>query len=412
MATRKRKKAAAAPKKKTGSRRKKPTTVEEEPPDDLFEDAPEEDKEFPTHEPSAETVRRTRFVEASKPPKGWGKAADVFDEIDAVSTVFPDFNRASRVGGLAVRRIITVHGPTHGGKTAFVLGLVKSFVDAGFIAGYVDAEYTLGRKFADELVRELENAPNFLAKRPESYEETIEAVDTFLKYTAGLRKQHPDLKSILVVDTINKLVPKRELSKMTGTSKGAEEVSKGHHGRYRASINQAWLDKLTPMIARAECSLVLIAQEREKQSDNPYDDVQVKGGAGIAYDSSMMIRVQKAKPVFRPGVENPKNDDIIGNMHRVKIWKSKVAYMDGRFTLATFHISNGKITPPGLDLARDAFEIGVRVGAVKQNGSWFSYERRKFQGSVKFVKHLSDNPERLHKLLADVQARIEKDPSL
>lgn len=361
-----------------------------------------------------------KYVEAAGAIDGWGTAAEVLDLIESVRTVLPDFNRAVRVGGLPVRRIHTVHGPTHGGKTAFVLALLKSFADRGFLSGIIDAEHALGQKFASEMVASsgLSTRPNFVAVRPENYEQTITLTDSFLDRAAASKKVHPDAKSILVIDSINKLVPKRELEKILKEgktdAKGAKELTKAHHGRYRAALNQAWLDQLTPKIARAECALVLIAQEREDHdSTDFFQNFKVKGGAALLFDASLVIRVMKGQPLYLPGGASmkgaEKNAAICGFSHRVRIWKSKVGHMEGRHSDCFFRLSNGKLpdSPPGLDIARDALHVGVDLGIVKKSGAWYSYEGRRQQGENKAVAYLNRNTHRLVELLDAIAAKLD-----
>lgn len=360
-----------------------------------------------------------RFVDAVGDIDGWGQASEVFDYVTSVRTIFPDFNRATTVGGLPVRRIHTVHGPTHGGKTAFVLGLVKSFVDAGHIAGYIDAEHTLGQEFVEETVRELKEKRNFLANRPESYEKTIKAVDSFLETVRKAREKEPAIKSILVVDSINKLVPERELASLLKKettdykgkkSGGASELTKGHQGRYRAALNQAWLDHLTPIVARAECAMVIIAQERDEADTTSFvkDDFKVKGGKALMFDASLVIRVSKAAPIYDTGNEK-KNDKIVGFAHRVRIWKSKIGHMDGKYSDCAFHLSNGKIAPAGFDMARDSLAIGSKMGIVKTAGAWFSYQGRRQQGINGAIEHMIKHPDRLTDLMNEIAEKIDKD---
>lgn len=376
---------------------------------------------FPA-EPAIEKREPNRFGIAAGKITGWKQASEVLDKITSVRTIFPSFNRAIRCGGLPVRRIITVHGPTHGGKTLFVLGLLKSFAEVGFLTGLVDAEHATGIEFVGELINDLEVLPNFVAYRPKSYEETIAKVDAFLDYARKTREKHPDFRSILVVDSINKLVPERELKKLLASGddkkvkdgKAAAEMTKGHHGRYRASVNQAWLDHLTPKLASAECSLVLIAQEREEEGDGFSPDFHVKGGAALLFDASIVARIFKSKPILIKTSEKATNENIAGFAHRIRVWKSKVGHMDGRHTDAFFYFSNGKLTPPGLDIARDAFNVAVDMGIITGSG-WYSWKppggraSRRKNGANNFIIYLSNNPERLDELLEQVNAAIDKE---
>jgi RecA/RadA recombinase len=355
-----------------------------------------------------------RYIDAAGDIEGWSPAVDVLDNVVSVRTVFPDFNRAVRVGGLPVKRIHTIHGPSAGGKTAFVLGLVRSFVDVGYLGGYIDAEFALGREFASEIVSGLSKKKNFLAVRPSSYEETIERVDSFLKIAEQIKQSLPDSKSILVVDSINKLVPKRELRKMLKggsiSKQGAEELTKAHHGRYRAALNQAWLDHLTPKLCRSDTALVIIAQEREGEDSTNFfiDSFSVKGGAALLFDASLVIRIMKASPIWLSSADDKKNENITGFAHRVRIWKSKVGHMEGRHSDCIFHLSNGRITPSGLDMWRDTVIVGLKFGVVVQGGAWYSYGDVRVQGLNNFILKLSQDTELFNKLFLDVSIKIDE----
>lgn len=338
-------------------------------------------------------------------PTGWKPAAVALDRVRAVRTIFPDFNRAIRVGGLPVRRIHTVHGPTHGGKTAFIGGLLRSFVDAGHVAAYVDAEHATPRDFFDELFgRPTEEVPNLLAERSEGYEETIDKIDSFLKWMRGKRQDDPNLASIVVVDSINKLVPKRELEKLR--KEGGEALDKGW-GRLRAAFNQAWLDHLTPRLAAAECAMVIIAQERDEQEQGwgYQEEFKVKGGAALLFDASCVIRISKSTPI-RDGAD--KDSPIVGFKHRARIWKSKVGHMDGRFTDCVFHLSNGVLAPAGFDLARDALYVGANLEVVKASGSWLSWGKKRWQGENRAIAALNKDRAALDSLIADVAREVDK----
>lgn len=368
-------------------------------------------------------------------PKDWAQAGEVLDRVTAVPTIFPDFNRATTVGGLPVRRIHTVHGPTHGGKTAFILGLLRSFVDLGHAAAYIDAEHATPKEFANECFgQDIDGIPNLFASRPKTYEETITKVDSFLAWVARERAGDPDAKekakriparpnlcSIIVVDSINKLTPARELANILaadgeikagkgGKGNGADELAKGHHARYRAALNQAWLDHLVPLLAKANCALVLIAQERDDDVDafEMKDIVKVKGGAALLFDASLLVRVMKAYPVRVSASD--KESPICGFAHRARLWKNKVGHMTGRYSDCVFNLSNGALIAPGFDMARDAVTVGQSIGIVKESGgAWLTWKRNRWQGVNKAVVGLSAKPELLAELMAEVNAAMKKE---
>ncbi len=338
------------------------------------------------------------------------RASEVLDAVRAVPTIFPDFNRKTRVGGLPVRRQTTVHGPTHGGKTAFVMGLVRSFIEQDHAAKYIDAEHTLGKEFAVQLVgRLLEASPNFFALRPKNYEDTITEVDEFIKLIAGMRKDDPSIASIVVVDSINKLTPKRELKQLLEDKQHGDNINKGL-GRARAGINQSWIDHLTPQLAAADCAMVMIAQERKEADPDPWakkeDLTKIKGGDALAYEASLRIQVSKGTALY----ETPGDwkTDTVGFKHVVKIWKSKVGHLDGKFTECIFHMSNGKMTPEGFDTPRDVIMVAKDMGiiACASGSSWLTYGKSRWQGEHRAALALVKNPDIQTELLNAIDKAI------
>jgi len=342
-------------------------------------------------------------------PKGWKRAEDALDRVESVSTIFPDFNRATRCGGLPINRMHVIHGETHGGKSLFVLGLIKSFLDGGHVAAYVDAEHSTPHEFAEELIGDLSKCEGFFGSRPDTYEDTIDAVNEFLSMMVTLRKTHPEKKAIVVIDSINKLTPARELKNVLKS--GGEEVSKGHAGRYRAAVNQAWLNHLSPRLKPAGCAMVFIAQERVGADDAPWQPdggVQIKGGQALSFDASLLIRVSKSMPMrdtTSVTKEAPKGE-IVGWAHRVRIYKSKVAHMDGAQSDCAFHFSNGKQTPAGFDTSRDALHLAKKLGLLQVNGSWLSWRKRRWQGEMRAAQWLSEKPEVLAELMQEIESRL------
>lgn len=340
---------------------------------------------------------------------GWEPAFEGIESVSYVPTIFPYINRDMH-GGLATKRIHLVHGPSRGGKTAYVLGLIRSFVDRGFMAAYVDAEHSLEKKFVEKLIPNFESRPNFVVKYPKTYEETVADVDKFLKFCARLRAKHEGFRSIVVVDSINKLQPKSELHETMRDGvgdKGAEYMSKGHQGRKRAQVNNAWLDHLTPRLADADCAFVTIAQERKKTVENVWeDDWEIKGGQALVYDSSTAVRVVKASPIYL-GTEK-KNHNIIGFKHRVRVWKSKVGELDGKHSDAYFYLG---MKPTRFDSARDLFAIAKELDLLQASGAWFSFVDGdevvlKAQGENKFVEALDADETLFSRLLLSVNLEL------
>jgi RecA/RadA recombinase len=400
--------------------RSKPTPSSKKAPK---KEAPTNPVEAGTIPPPAPLVKTGFRALSGKMPEGWGKASDVLDRVRAVPTIFPHFNKATRVGGLPVRRITTVHGPTHGGKTAAIGGFIRSFIEQDHAASYIDAEHATDLKWVDEFLgRPASEFPNFFAERPKTYEETIDKVDTFLGWMVAERKarfeywrEHLklkkdaklpplppelDLAGLMIVDSLNKLVPERELKKLQ--AEGGDAIDKGW-GRYRAAMNQAWLDHIVPMLGAAETAFVIIVQERDADDLKPWEQPTLKGGAASQYDASLIIRVMKGRAIELGEGASKK---VFGFAHRMRIWKSKVGMMETDHTDATFHMSNGKLVPEGFDTARDAILVGKELGIIDLAGSWYTWRKKRWNGDHNAVAALTKDREALTALLAEINTKI------
>jgi hypothetical protein len=149
---------------------------------------------------------------------------------------------------------------------------------------------------------------------------------------------------------------------------------------------------------------VIIARESANvQKQTKFDPEYVlQGGKAVFFDSSLVARIQ------RDGwIEQNKTKDkpgrVVGESHRVRVYKTKVSALEGRATDCWFHTSNGAVSPEGFDLARDAFELGVRLKIINANGSSFSFRGHRIGiGEHQAVKAISEDAD----LLSDLQEKF------
>lgn len=361
------------------------------------------------------SIIRSKFAGV---PMGWEQAAEALPVMVAVRTIFPDFDRKTHVGGLPSERIIVVHGATHGGKTTFVVGLVASFLLGGHAGAYIDAEHATPQEYVRQLIEQvtrtkLEQLGGFFAKRPQTYEDTITDVDRFLGWMKEQRKTNKDLRSIVVVDSLTELTPKRELEQMLkginqetkedadvkpaakgrrgGNEKGGDNISKGW-GRVRAGLNAAWISHVVPLLPAAGCSLVLIVQEKEDENESamPWevdlmDEYGLKGGGKTKYAASLLLRVVKVKPIK----EGEGRDAVVlAWEHKVRIWKSKVGPMDGRWTDCTFYLK----LDGTFDMARNLIHTATEMRVMSVSKSWLGFQNVRVNGEKAMVAKLEKDP--------------------
>jgi recombination protein RecA len=254
--------------------------------------------------------------------------------------------------------------------------------------------------------------PGFFATRPRHYEETVETVRKFVFTVKKQRdegKLAPDTSALIVVDSIRKLVPEGLLKKLFGEVKGEIKGLDGMNGRgaqIKAAMNAQWLDELIPLLEETSTAIAIIARETDDPDASSRDKMagrgyKVGGGKALYYDSSMVVRVERAGFISDGGDEEGKNAKLFGERHLATIRKSKVGGREEFTTRAYFHTSNGNHIPVGFDRARDVAELAIRFEVIEKAGAWYSHgEQRLGQGINNVVKNLTEN----EALLNDIEA--------
>ena len=366
----------------------------------------------------AESRQRRSSLEAVADRfKNFRPAREVLTRVRAVPTIFPQFDHAVRVGGFPIERFSLVHGPSSHGKTTWALGLMKSFLAREHLALLIDAERTTPFDWTQKMLGEHAEHPGFYADRPQTYEATVDRVREFVTNLAEAREAEelpPETSAIIVVDSLRKLVPENILAKISkeGASgaMGSIDGMGGRAAQIKAALNAAWLDELIPLLEQTRTAFVAI----ERETDDPDADVWAKkygtnfkvgGGKALYYDSSLVMRVERAKWVQQKGGDDEKAT-IYGERHRVTIRKTKVAGKDDKQSVAYFHTSNGVLVPEGFDRARDVLELAQRFEIVT-GSAWLKWGTEKWQGEHNAVVKLTGNTDMLDELEMEVRAKFE-----
>lgn len=348
---------------------------------------------------------KTRAFDAlAKMFEGYEPANKALTTIRAVPTRLIQLDHALRVGGLPTERVTVVHGPSHEGKSGLALDIIGSFLAGGHLALYVDAERATPVEWVRARLGPLaDDTVRFKAARPDTYEETVHLVRGWLRTVreareAGLISEYTS--AVMVVDSIRKLVPAGEFDMIVKD----KEALAGRAGQRRAQMNAAWLDELVPALEKANAAAVLIAREMDDPDADVWakkfgNDYKIGGGKSIIFDASVAMRVQRQSYL-------KKGDAIIGERHKVTIWKNKVSGKEGRSTVWFFHTSNGTEYPAGLDSTRDALELAERLGVVELNGARVLREGKSYAGREAFLQAARENPELAARLLDEVRAKM------
>jgi len=343
----------------------------------------------------------------------WGAAKEVLTNVRAVKTCFPQFNKATKVNGFPIERFTLVHGPSAHGKTTFAIGVGMSFLMGNHFYAHCDAENTTPADYVDKLMGSYADHPAFLAMRPRTYEQAIDGVRQFCEVIHKAREEGKipaDTSGVVVMDSIQKLMPQHLLDKIR--KEGADGLG-GRAGQLKAAMNQAWLNDLIPMLNQTGTAVLAIGREAQDPNATEIDrkfgnDWKLTGGVGLVYDASLLVRVTRSSWVYdKPG----ENGVVIGEKHKLRVWKSKVEAKDAKHTECFFYTSNGKGGyAEGFDFQRDYLELGVDCGVVTKAGSWFSLEDDRLgQGEHNAVLALHRNPKLFERLKMLVDSTLESE---
>ena len=284
--------------------------------------------------------------------------AKVNFNVESVPTGSLSLDIALGLGGVPKGRVIEIYGPESSGKTTVALHMVAEVQKRGGIAGFIDAEHALDPVYAKNIGVDIDN---LYISQPDSGEQALEITETMVRSGAV---------DIVIVDSVAALVPKAEIDGDMGDS---------HVGLQARLMSQA-LRKLTPVVSKNNCVVILINQLREKVGVMFGNPETTTGGRALKFYSSVRLDVRRTETLKQAG-------EVIGNRTRVKIVKNKVA---PPFKEAEFDIMFGK----GISKEGDILDLASNIDIVQKSGAWFAYNGEKIgQGRENAKQFLAQHPD-------------------
>ena len=373
---------------------------------------------------SPKNARAKVFASIAARSDGFQPARQVLRKVRAVPTIYPDFDRVSRVAGWPVDRVTMVHGPSHHGKTYFVAGVGLSFLKQGHMFCLVDAEMSTPIPWVETMYGAYADSERFFASRPSCYEQAVDDIKSVAEGVADAREKGRIPKETVClfgVDSMRALVPKKLIEKIdqlgADGDKGSIDGMNGAAGRYRALLNAAWADSLVPLMYHTGNAILLVGREaddmmadaRDKQFGN---DWKLTGGKATFFASSLVVRIVRDGYVYED-VDGTKR--VVGERHRAELHKTKVAAHQDRTDRAIFHTSNGLgSVPEGFDFARDVLHVGEMTNVIQRAkrtdgkvGSGLAFKNKRWRGEAQFVK-LADR-KTLEAIEAAARAKFTED---
>ena len=292
------------------------------------------------------------------------EAGDVDTFIDTGSHIFNALLSGSIHGGIPSNKITALAGESATGKTFFVLGMVKHFLDNNPDAGviYFESESALTKKLIED--RGIDSERMVIMPVTTVQEFRHQALTILDKYN---EQDEADRKPLLLVlDSLG----------MLSTTKEVEDTAEGKETRdmTRAQILKASFRVLTLKLGRTKVPMII--------TNHTYDVVgaympmkEMGGGSGLKYAASTIVFLSKKK--------EKEGTDVVGNIIHCKTQKSRLSkenmMVDVRLRYDT-----------GLDKHYGLVDLAVKHGIFKQVSTRIELP----DGTKQYAKSIYADPEK------------------
>ena len=292
------------------------------------------------------------------------EAGDTDTFIDTGSYIFNALLSGSIYGGLPSNKITAIAGESATGKTFFLMGMVKNFLDANPESGvvYFESESAITK----QMVIDRGIDPNRMIIMPVT---TVQEFRTqALKVLYRYMQQDVDVRRPMFVclDSLG----------MLSTTKEVEDTADGKEtsDMTRAQVLKAAFRVLTLKLAKAKVPMVV--------TNHTYDVVgsmfptkEMGGGSGLKYAASSIVYLSKKKE--KDGTE------VIGNIVHCKNHKS-------RLTIENKMVDVRLTYDRGLDRYYGLVDLALKYGIFKSVSTRIELP----DGTKQYAKTINNDPEK------------------
>ena len=309
------------------------------------------------------------------------EAGDVDSFIDTGSYIFNALLSGSIHGGLPSNKITALAGESATGKTFFLMGIVKNFLDKNPDAGvlYFESESAI----TQQMVVDRGIDPQRMVMIPvttvqEFRTQAIKVLDSYLAKNEADRKP-----MMMCLDSLG----------MLSTTKEVEDTSDGKETRdmTRAQVLKAAFRVLTLKLGRAKVPMVVTNHTYDSMG-SMFPTKEMGGGSGLKYAASSIIFLSKKKDKV--------DNRVVGNIVHCKNHKSRLTIEN---KMVDVRLSYDK----GLDRYYGLLELAISYGIFKQVSTRIELP----DGKTQFGKTIINNPEEYftEEVMKQLEDAVEKE---
>ena len=291
------------------------------------------------------------------------EAGDVDEFIDTGSYIFNGLLSGSIYGGLPANKITALAGESATGKTFFLMGMVKNFLDANPSSGvvYFESESAITK----QMVIDRGIDPDRMVILPvttvqEFRTQALKVLDRYLQQDVDIRKP-----MFMCLDSLG----------MLSTTKEVEDTTDGKETRdmTRAQVLKAAFRVLTLKLGKAKVPMVVTNHTYD--SMGLFSTKEMGGGSGLKYAASSIVFLSKKKE--KDGTE------VIGNIVHCKNHKS-------RLTMENKMVDVRLTYDKGLDKYYGLLDLAIKYDIFKSVSTRIELP----DGSKTFGKTINNEPEK------------------
>ena len=291
------------------------------------------------------------------------EAGDVDEFIDTGSYIFNGLLSGSIYGGLPANKITALAGESATGKTFFLMGMVKNFLDANPNSGvvYFESESAITKQMVIDRGIDPERMVILPVTTVQEFRtQALKVLDRYLQQDVDIRKP-----MFMCLDSLG----------MLSTTKEVEDTTDGKETRdmTRAQVLKAAFRVLTLKLGKAKVPMVVTNHTYD--SMGLFSTKEMGGGSGLKYAASSIIFLSKKKE--KDGTE------VIGNIVHCKNHKS-------RLTIENKMVDVRLTYDKGLDKYYGLLDLAIKYDIFKSVSTRIELP----DGSKTFGKSINNEPEK------------------
>tara|TARA_Y100000817_G_scaffold115402_1_gene90448 strand:+ start:1478 stop:2494 length:1017 start_codon:yes stop_codon:yes gene_type:complete len=292
------------------------------------------------------------------------EAGDVDSFVDTGSYIFNALLSGSIYGGMPQNKVVAIAGESATGKTFFVLGMVKNFLEKNPNAGvlYFESESAITK----QMIVDRGIDPKRMVIMPvttvqEFRTQAIRVLDDHLSKPEGERPQ-----MMLCLDSLG----------MLSTTKEVEDTADGKETRdmTRAQVLKAAFRVLTLKLGKAKVPMV-VTNHTYDVVGSMFPQKEMGGGSGLKYAASSIVYLSKKK--------DKDGSEVVGNIIHCKNHKS-------RLTVENKMVDVRLSYTDGLDKHYGLLDLALKYGIFKSVSTRIELP----DGTKTFGKTINNDPEK------------------